>query len=187
MVRANLRVAAVDLCLGASRAVLVGNAALGCCRRSRENRVQYFVPCRHSGGSHNGRRVSGWSHGRHEHGCDDAIHSHSIGEQPGFVDRTLSRSSVPGRSDPIAPPWWADLTRTCQKTQANGFKRALVTSTRIKLDALQHLIRMRAMPVHALASCAGSEPVLRQVDERWNSFEYRFLVNLLQWRIALEA
>ena len=55
------------------------------------------------------------------------------------------------------------------------------------MDALQHLIRMRAVPVHSLASWTGSEPILRQVDERRNSFEYRFLVNLLQWRIALEA
>src|SRR5262245_3887170 len=43
------------------------------------------------------------------------------------------------------------------------------------------------MPVHALAGWAGSKPILRQVDERRNSFEYRFLVNLLQWRIALET
>ena len=43
------------------------------------------------------------------------------------------------------------------------------------------------MPVHALASWAGSEPILRQVDERRNSFEYCFLVNRLQCRIAFET
>src|SRR5262249_12022945 len=109
VVRADLRLSAADLCLGASRAVLVGNPAVGCCRRRRENCVQYVVLWRHSRRSHNGWAISGKGHGRHEHGCDDAIHSHSVSEQPGFVDRTSGRGGTAGRSDPITPPSRANL------------------------------------------------------------------------------
>src|SRR5215468_3077885 len=54
-------------------------------------------------------------------------------------------------------------------------------------NALQHFIRMRTMPVHAAARRADSKAILGQIDERRNSFEHRFLVNLKQRRVAFEA
>ena len=54
-------------------------------------------------------------------------------------------------------------------------------------NAFEHLDRMSSVPIYAAASRAGSETILRQIDEWRNSFEHRILVNLLKWRIALEA
>jgi hypothetical protein len=46
---------------------------------------------------------------------------------------------------------------------------------------------MSAAPVHAIARRTRGEPVLSEIDVRRHSFENKLFIDVLKWRVALEA